>query len=96
MAGLLFYEAHGSPKLRRHEILSNYAHVLVGTIYLPHGQLVVDADNDVADQSAYTVIIARTIILLAGPNLVLNTDYSLPEVPVPEGHAHNRQITLTE
>lgn len=96
MAGLLFFEAHGSPKLRRHEILSNFAHVLVGTVYLPEGRLVVDADNDVADRSAYTAIIARQIELYAGPNLVLNTDYDQTEVPVPAGIAQNRKITLIE
>ena len=96
MAGLLFYEAHGSPNLRRHEILSNYAHVMVGTMYLPHGRLVVDADNDVADQSAYTVIIARRVELKSGPNLVLNKDYDATDVPVPVNIGGDRVITLTE
>ncbi|MDA7946775.1 MAG: pilus assembly protein TadG-related protein [Hyphomicrobiaceae bacterium] len=96
MAGLLFYEARGSADLRRHEILSNFARVMVGTIYLPHGRLIVDADNEVADQSAYTAIIARRVELYSGPKLVLNTDYSATQVPVPDGIAHNRLITIIE
>ena len=85
LAGLLFFEDRNAPKLRRHDILSNYAHNLLGTIYLPQGRLVVDADNEIADQSAYTAIIVRQLELYAGPNLVLNTDYSATDIPVPDG-----------
>ncbi len=96
MAGLLFFEAPDSPSLRRHEVLSNYAHTIVGTIYLPKGRLVIDADNDVADQSAYTAIIARRVELYSGPNLVLNTNYNLTDVPVPNGIGGNGKIVLVE
>ena len=97
MAGLLFFEAHGSPALRPFEILSNYARVLVGTIYLPHGRFIIDADNEVADQSAYTAIVARRVELYAGPNLTLNTDYGLTDVPVPEGiGAAGQNVVLAE
>ena len=85
LAGLLFFEDRNAPQLRRHEILSNYAHNLLGTIYLSQGRLVVDADNEIADKSAYTAIVARRIELYAGPNLVLNTDYSATDIPVPDG-----------
>lgn len=87
LAGLLFFEDRNSPKNRRHEILSNYARDLVGTVYLSKGRFVIDADNPVADQSAYTAVVARRIELYSGPNLVLNTDYSHTDVPVPEGIA---------
>lgn len=96
LAGLLFYEDENAPDLRRHEILSNYAHILVGTVYLPKGRLVVDADNDVADQSAYTAIVARRIELFSGPNLVLNTDYQLTDVPVPSGISSGNRVALLE
>jgi len=97
MAGLLFFEDRAAPALRRHEILSNYARELVGTIYLPNGQFIVDADNEVADQSAYTAIVARRIELNSGPNLVLNTDYGLTEIPVPEGIGGiGRSVALVE
>ena len=39
----------------------------------------------IADQSAYTVIVARTIELQSGPNLVLNANYGATNVPVPQG-----------
>jgi hypothetical protein len=39
----------------------------------------------IADRSAYTVIVARTVELYDGPDLVLNSDYDGSSVPVPEG-----------
>ena len=87
MAGLLFYEDRNAPKYRNHEILSNYARNMVGTVYLPRGNFVVDADNPIADKSEYTAIVARRVILKSGPNLVLNTDYANTNVPVPDGIA---------
>ncbi len=96
MAGLLFYEEPGSTVLRRFEILSNYARILVGTIYLPHGRFIVDADNNVADQSAYTAIVARRVELYASAKLVLNTDYHLTSVPVPDGLGGGNKPTLVK
>ena len=54
-------------------------------MYLPNGILIIKADNDIADQSAYTAIVVRRLRLLSGPNLVLNTDYDETTVPVPQG-----------
>jgi hypothetical protein len=67
-----------------------------GTIYLPVGDLVVDATNPVADQSAYTAIIAQHIELNKGPNLVLNADYDLTNVPAPEGLKGTTQVVLIQ
>ena len=39
--------------------------------------------NKLAQDSAYTVIIARQLKLYSGPNLVLNTDYGDTDIPVP-------------
>lgn len=83
LAGLLFFEDRGNLEGFAHRITSNNARVLLGTIYLSKGTLFVDANAPVADQSAYTAIIARKLTLDAGPNLVLNADYGLTDIPVP-------------
>jgi hypothetical protein len=70
---------------REHKILSDNARMLLGTIYMPQGRLIVDATKPIADKSAYTVIVVRRIDLHAGPNLILNSDYSATDVPVPKG-----------
>ena len=71
--------------VRQYRIISDNARNLLGTIYLPAGQLIIDAKNPVADQSAYTVIVARLVNLYEGPNLVLNARYANSDVPVPNG-----------
>lgn len=85
MAGILFWEDRDDPGLRIFRITSNYANNLLGTIYLPNGRLVVDAEEAVADRSAYTALVVRRLELYEGPNLVLNADYDQTDVPVPEG-----------
>lgn len=95
MTSLLFYADPDNPtsdkekdgkKLKGgHVIRSDNARRLVGTIYLPDDKLTVDGNQPVADQSEYTVIIAKAFELFNGPNLVLNTDYSASDIPVPEG-----------
>lgn len=85
MAGLLFFEDRSQPIGNAHIIYSNDARNLLGTIYIPRGILLVDANSPVADQSAYTAIVADTIKLKGGPHLILNTDYDKTDVPVPKG-----------
>ncbi|MEQ1714915.1 MAG: TadE/TadG family type IV pilus assembly protein [Hyphomicrobium sp.] len=85
LAGLLFFEARDQVGTITHEINSDNARKLLGTIYLPVGGLKIDAKKPIADQSAYTAIVARTLRLNSGPDLVLNTNYHLSTVPVPEG-----------
>lgn len=85
MAGLLFFESRGQPTSNVHAIRSDNARQLIGTIYLPRGELVIDANKPIADQSAYTAIVVRQMKLYSGPHLVLNTNYSATPVPVPEG-----------
>jgi Flp pilus assembly protein TadG len=75
----------GGVALREYRIISDNARTLLGTIYLPLGRLIIDSKKPVADQSAYTVIIARTINLYDGPNLMLNARYGSSDVPVPTG-----------
>jgi Flp pilus assembly protein TadG len=84
MGGLLFFaDRKSNPRI--HQINSKYAHELVGTIYLPNDTFQVATDAAVADNSAYTAIVARKIVLNQSPRLVLNTNYSATDVPVPAG-----------
>lgn len=85
LAGLLFYEDHNAPKGQNHRIGSDNARLLLGTVYLPNGTLTVDANKPVADQSAYTAIIVRKLKLMAGPNLVLNSNFGATSIPAPAG-----------
>ncbi|GEP03010.1 hypothetical protein MOX02_10480 [Methylobacterium oxalidis] len=71
--------------MRTYRIISDNTRTMLGTIYLPAGRLVIDAKKPVADQSAYTVIVAQQVNLYEGPNLYLNANYDLTSVPVPKG-----------
>lgn len=70
---------------KTHRITSDHAGVLVGTIYMPYSNLIIDGDAPIADESEYTVIIANAFQLMNGSNLVIHTDYHLTDVPVPDG-----------
>ncbi|MDX1715908.1 MAG: pilus assembly protein, partial [Anderseniella sp.] len=97
MAGLLFFEDRSNAGGTRHEIVSENARELVGTIYLPKGDFAVSSKQPVADQSAYTAIIANSIQLHKYPRLVLNTNYHLTDVPVPSGLGSTGQgVVLTK
>ena len=95
MAGLLFFEDRNLAVKLTHRITSDDARKLLGTIYFPVSSLVVDAKTPVADQSAYTAIVVRSLELNFGPNLVLNSNYSLTDVPVPAGIAGSSQVVLS-
>jgi hypothetical protein len=85
MAGMLFFEDRDVLFKFPHIIASNNARNLVGTIYLPGNTLEINSKDPVADQSDYTVIVARKFDMKDGPELVLNTDYESSLVPVPDG-----------
>ncbi|MFY8113302.1 MAG: hypothetical protein ACOVOC_03755 [Rhabdaerophilum sp.] len=68
-----------------HRISSARARRLTGTIYLPGGQLRIDAPVVVADRSDYTLLVVNRLELARGPNLVLNSNYARSRVPVPPG-----------
>jgi Flp pilus assembly protein TadG len=91
--GGLLGGGNGPP--REHKILSDNARLLLGTIYMPQGRLIIDATKPIADKSAYTVLVVQRIDLHDGPNLVLNSDYSATEVPVPKGVGPVGQVLLT-
>ena len=81
--------------MRTHRIKSNNARKLLGTFYLPNSILQIDANAPVADESAYTAIVARRLWLLEGPHLVLNSDYAATDVPVPSSLAGG-DVRLTQ
>jgi hypothetical protein len=45
----------------------------------------------VGDQSAWTVIVAKSIQMTGGSNLVINSDYASSSVPAPEGVGPTRK-----
>jgi Flp pilus assembly protein TadG len=85
LSGILVFEDRAEPPLQVHQILSNNARTLHGTVYIPQGQLVVNATQPIADKSLYTIIVTRRMQLYSGPNLVLNSDYADSDIPVPTG-----------
>lgn len=66
-------------------ISSNRVRELLGTIYIPNAHLVVRTTGNVAQDSAWSVIVAQTLTLLDSPTLVINTGYVGSGVPVPDG-----------
>ncbi len=84
-AGLLFFESRGQSTQGRHNLLSNNAARLVGTVYLSRGRLAIGGSAKVGSESAYTAIVARMLEVTGGPQVVLNTNYDRTDVPVPDG-----------
>lgn len=64
---------------------SPFVDKLLGIIYLPNGDLFINAKGDVAEDSLWSVVIARNIALAGGSNLVINDNYEGSGVPVPTG-----------
>lgn len=95
MAGLLFFADRNSPLTKASRISSDDARQLLGTIYMPNSQLMVDANKPVADQSAYTAILVRLLTLMGGPKLVLNSNYGATDIPAPASTPGN-QVTLVK
>jgi Flp pilus assembly protein TadG len=94
MAGLLFFEDPAITSHNQHHIASASVLNLTGTIYLPHGTLLIDPNSPVAAQSAYTALIVNRLQLSAGPELVLNSDYGATDVPVPAGIKSSSSVVL--
>lgn len=68
------------------EISSDSARRLEGTVYIPNATLKITGSNTrVADQSAWTVVVAKSIQMTGSPNLVINANYASSSVPVPNG-----------
>lgn len=96
MAGLLFFEDRHAPAGRVHKINSSKAHTMTGTIYLSRGTLRINPKAMVAQNSAYTAIIVDTLQVFGGPELVLNSNYSATDVPVPAGIRSSIEVVLSE
>jgi Flp pilus assembly protein TadG len=81
-------------------ISSSNAKQLEGAIYVPDATLqVTGTGNNVANQSAWTVIVAKALQLQGSPNLVINANYSSSVVPVPGGVGNNYtsgKVSLTQ
>jgi hypothetical protein len=98
MAGLLLTTDRGLTDARKFYLNSENARRLLGTIYLPSGDIWLGNGKPIADQSAFTIFVARKIATRAGPaltndaqlTLVLNTNYHLSDVPVPKGLGNNK------
>jgi len=81
-------------------ISSTNAKQLEGAIYIPDATLLVTGTgNNVANQSAWTVIVAQALELQGSPNLVINANYSSSNVPVPAGSGNgysSGKVSLTQ
>lgn len=66
-------------------IASDNVSKLLGTIYIPNAQLLVQTSGSVAQDSAWSIIVADSLVLNKNPTLVINTGYVGSGVPVPEG-----------
>jgi len=81
-------------------ISSDSAHTLEGAVYIPAATLqVTGTGNQVADQSAWTVVVAKGLQMQGSPNLVINANYAGSNVPVPAGagnNYHSGQVTLSK
>lgn len=67
-------------------ISTDHARQLHGTIYLPNATLdVTGTGNKVADQSPWTVVVAKAVTTDGSADLVINSNYAASSVPVPPG-----------
>lgn len=83
LAGFLI--ATGRSNTKRFTISSNRVRELLGTIYIPGSELYISASGNVAQDSAWSVIVAKSMTLDKNPILVINKNYVGSGVPVPEG-----------
>ena len=68
------------------EISTSNAHRLHGTIYVPNGNLLVSGSGTkVADQSPWTVVVAKTLTTDGSAQMMINSNYAGSFVPVPAG-----------
>ena len=77
-------------------IASNNVSQLLGTIYIPNAQLVVTSTGNVAQDSAWSIVVANSIEMQNNPNLVINTDYVGSGVPVPNGVGPSQKVSLVK
>jgi len=85
MGGLLMYQNREAKGSKAHLIMSSNVRTLLGTIYLPEATLEISTSYPVADKSAYTAIVAKSLALAGSTKVTLNTDYAATDVPTPSG-----------
>ncbi len=66
-------------------IASGNVSELLGTIYIPSAELNITTSGNVAQDSAWSVIVAKTLTLNQNPDLIINNSYVGSGVPVPPG-----------
>ncbi len=76
------------------DIASNNVSELLGTIYIPNAKLIIDTTGNVAQDSAWSIIVADDIELHQNPVLTINTNYVGSGVPVPTGVGPAQKVSL--
>ncbi len=67
-------------------ISTRNAKKILGTIYLPNAELEVSGQgNRIADQSPWTIVVAKKLTARGSPTLVINSAYASTDTPVPSG-----------
>lgn len=66
-------------------VSADHVESLLGVIYVPSAQLIVEGAADVARDSAWTVIVAKEVQMRGSPSLFINANYDASDVPVPDG-----------
>lgn len=69
---------------------------ITGTIYVPNTTLVVEGDGQGAQESSWTVVATKALVLTGSPNLVINANYSGSDVPVPNGVGSKGSTRITQ
>ncbi|MFY0612014.1 MAG: pilus assembly protein [Hyphomicrobiaceae bacterium] len=89
MPGLLIFASRGQDNDTKHKIESKKAQKMVGTLYFPTSTLEIGSFYSegaaVGSGAAYTAVVAYNVKVKNKSSLVLNSDYALTDVPVPEG-----------
>ena len=57
----------------------------LAALYGGRARLSIDANQPIADKSAYTAIVVKQFTANSGPTITLNTNYDATEIPVPDG-----------
>ena len=96
MAGILLFQDRNADDDIVYETSSNAASALLGTIYLPRGELSASSNAKVADQSARSAIVVSRLSVSSRSNLVLNTGYGQTDIPVPTGVNHAGSTIVLE
>ncbi len=76
------------------EIWSDNVDNLLGVVYAPSAKIMVLAEDAVAEESDWTVIVAKELQLKGAAKLTINTDYASSLTPVPEGVGNNGATRL--